>query len=132
MRPRRWPAEVTRAFDMVRADRARRSRVLTGSSLTFGTARSDAQFLRSQIGAENGAPRQRAGAELSAGHEGELARSKRIPLLHALASHVTALRTPLPKNSSDFGLLCAQVYATTGHCSSLVDFQQCRARFQPA
>ena len=53
-------------------------------------------------------------------------------MLHALAARLAALRTPLPEYSSDFGLLCAQVYASSGHRSSLVDLQQYRARLQPA
>ena len=39
------------------------------------------------------------------------ARGKRVRPLHTLAARLTALRAPLPENSSDFGLLCAQVYA---------------------
>mmetsp|Transcript_36258 Transcript_36258/g.95597 ORF Transcript_36258/g.95597 Transcript_36258/m.95597 type:complete len:147 (+) Transcript_36258:1849-2289(+) len=70
MRPRLWPAEVIRAFDMVRADHDSRFRVLTGSSATFATSRSEAQLWRSQFGVQNGAPSQHAGAELSARHEG--------------------------------------------------------------
>ena len=42
-----------------------------------------------------------------------------------------ALRAPVHENSNDFGVLCAQVYPQTGHRSSSVDFQQCRASLQP-
>ena len=44
--------------------------------------------------------------------EGTLARRMHIHLLHALAARLAALRTPLPENSNDFGLLCA----CTGLC----------------
>ena len=117
---------------MVRAERASRFRVLTGSSVTFSSAQSDGQFSRSQIGTENGAPRRHAGAELFARHEGELARGKRIRPLRTLAARLTVLRAPLPENSNDFALLCAQVYAERCHRGSLVDQEQCRASSQPA
>ena len=69
MRPRLWPAEVIRAFETVRAERASRFRVLTGFSVTFATARSDGQFSRSHFGAENGeTERERMGRELETGH----------------------------------------------------------------
>ena len=131
MRPRLWPAEVTRGDEMVRAKPACRSRVLMSSSLTLCPSRSDAQFSRSLFGVQNGAPRQRAGAELCGRDEGELARAQRSCPLRTLAARLAALRAPLPENSSDFGLLCAQVYPQTGHRSSSVDFQQCRASLQP-
>ena len=107
MRPRLWPAEVTPAFETVRAERGSRFRVTMSSSLTFGTPRSDAQFSRSHFVVQNGAPRRRDGAQLSGRDEGELARSKRNRPLHTLAARLTALRTPLPENPSGFGLLCA-------------------------
>ena len=132
MRPRLWPAEVTRGDEMVRAKPACRSRLLMSSSLTLCPSRSDAQFSRSLFGVQNGAPRQRAGAELCGRDEGELARAQRSCPLRTLAARLAALRAPLPENSSDFGLLCAQVYPHTGHRSSSLDFQQCRASLQPA
>ena len=116
---------------MVRADHDRRFRVLTGSSATFSSARSEAQFSRSHFGVQNGAPRRHAGAELCGRDEGELARAQRSCPLRTLAARLAALRAPLPENSSDFGLLCAQVYPHTGHRSSSLDFQQCRASLQP-
>ena len=130
-RPRLWPAEVIRGDEMVRAERASRFRVITGSSLTFSSARSDGQFSRSHFVVQNGAPRRRAGAELSGRDEGELARAQRSRPLRTLAVRLTALRAPLPENPNGFSLLCAQVYAYTGHRSSFVDFQQCRASLQP-
>ena len=54
-----------------------------------------------------------------------------------LTARLSALRTPLPENSNDFGLLCAQEtnYAEIGHRGSFVDQHQCscagRARRQP-
>ena len=96
---------------MVRADHASRFRVLTGSSPTFSSARSDGLFSRSHPGTENRALRRCAGAELCARDAGELARGKRVRPLHTLAARLTALRAPLHENSSDFGVLCAQVYA---------------------
>ena len=87
-------------------------RVLMSSSLTFASARPDAQVLRSHFGAESGAPRRRARAELYGRSEGELARGgKRIRPLRTLAARLAALRAPLHEKSSDFGLLCAQVCA---------------------
>ena len=109
-RPRRWPAEVIRAFEMVRAERDSRFRVVTGSSATFGTPRSEALISRSHFVMQNGAPRRRAQAQLSGRYEGELARSKRNRPLRTLAARLAALRAPLHENSSDFGQLCAQVY----------------------
>lgn len=132
MRPGLWPAEVIPRCEMVRADPASRHRVLASSSLTFGTVRTDAAVSRSQIGVQNGALRRRTGAELSRRGEDELARSKRIRRQGTLTARLSALRTPLPENSNDFGLLCAQVYPHTGHFSSSLDFQQCRASLQPA
>jgi hypothetical protein len=132
MQPGLWPAEVTPCSEMVRAERASLSRVRMSSSLTFASARPDAQVLRSLFGAESGAPRRSARAELYGRSEGELARGKRIRPLRTLAARLAALRAPLPENSSDFGLLCAQVYPHTGHRSSSLDFQQCRASLQPA
>jgi hypothetical protein len=115
---------------MVRAERASRLRVVTGSSLTFASCRTDAAVSRSHFCVQNGAPRRRAGAELSTRDEDELARGKRIRPQRTLTARLTALRASLPENSSDFCLLCAQVYPQTGHRSSLVDFQQCRASLQ--
>ena len=45
---------------------------------------------------------------------------------------LTALRAPLPENSNDFAMLCAQVYAERCHRGSFVNLQQCRASSQPA
>ena len=115
MRPGLWPAEVIPRYEMVREDRASRFRVLTGYSPTFAAGRSVVYNLRSQFGTGNGAPRQRAGAELSTRHEGELACRQQIRPLPTLAARLIALRAPLPENSNDFGLLCAQVYATSMH-----------------
>ena len=111
MRPGLWPAEVTPCSEMVRAERASLSRVLMSSSLTFASARPDAQVLRSLFGAESGAPRRSARAELYGRSEGELARGKRIRPLRTLAARLAALRAPLHEKSSDFALLCAQVCA---------------------
>ena len=104
------------------------------SSLTLCPYRSDAQFSRSHVGVQNGAPRRRAGAELCGRHEGELARAQRSRPLRKLAARLTgtALRAPLPENPNGFSLFCAQVYAYTGNRSSFADFQQCRASLQPA
>ena len=132
MRPGLWPAEVTPRCEMVRAKPACRSRVLMSSSLTLCPSRSDAQFSRSLFGAENGAPRRRAGAGLSRRGEDELARGKRIRPVRTLAVRLTALRAPLPENSNDFAMLCAQVYAERCHRGSFVNLQQCRASSQPA
>ena len=109
MRPGLWPAEVTPGCEMVRAKPACRSRVLMSSSLTLCPSRSDAQFSRSLFGVQNGAPRQRAGAELCGRDEGELARAQRSRPLRTLAARLAALRAPVHEKSSDFGLLCAQV-----------------------
>ena len=98
---------------MVRAKPACRSRLLMSSSLTLCPSRSDAQFSRSLFGMQNGAPRQRAGAELCGRDEGELARAQRSCPLRTLAARLAALRAPLPENSSDFGLLCAQTGLST-------------------
>ena len=117
---------------MVRAERASRFRVITGSSLTFSSARSDGQFSRSHFVVQNGAPRRRAGAGLSRRGEDELARGKRIRPVRTLAVRLTALRAPLPENSNDFAMLCAQVYAERWHRGSFVNLQQCRASSQPA
>ena len=81
---------------------------------------------------QNGALRRRAGAELSRRGEDELARGKRIRRQGTLTARLSALRTPLPENSNDFGLLCAQVYAEMGHRGSFVDQDQCRASSPPA
>ena len=81
---------------------------------------------------QNGALRRRTGAELSRRGEDELARSKRIRRQGTLTARLSALRTPLPENSNDFGLLCAQVYAEMGHRGSFVDQDQCRASSPPA
>ena len=116
---------------MVRADRASRFRVLTGYSPTFAAGRSVVYNLRSQIGTGNGAPRQRTGAELSTRHEGELACRQQIRPLPTLAARLIALRAPLPENSNDFGLPCAQVYASSGHCDTFVGQDQHRASSQP-
>jgi hypothetical protein len=132
MRPGLWPAEVTRGDKMVRAERASRLRVVTGSSLTFASCRTDAAVSRSQFGVQNGALRRRAGAELSRRGEDELARGKRIRRQGTLTARLSALRTPLPENSNDFGLLCAQVYKEMGHRGSIVDQDQCRASSPPA
>ena len=132
MRPGLWPAEVIPRCEMVRADPASRHRVLASSSLTFGTVRTDAAVSRSQIGVQNGALRRRTGAELSRRGEDELARSKRIRRQGTLTARLSALRTPLPENSNDFGLLCAQVYVAMGHRGSFVDQDQCRASSPPA
>ena len=113
MRPGLWPAEVTRGDKMVRAERASRLRVVTGSSLTFASCRTDAAVSRSQFGVQNGALRRRAGAELSRRGEDELARGKRIRRQGTLTARLSALRTPLPENSNDFGLLCG---LCTGLC----------------
>ena len=131
MRPGLWPAEVIPRCEMVRADPASRHRVLASSSLTFGTVRTDAAVSRSQIGVQNGALRRRTGAELSRRGEDELARSKRIRRQGTLTARLSALRTPLPENSNDFGLLCAQVYASSGNCDRFVDQDQHRASSQP-
>ena len=131
MRPGLWPAEVIPRYEMVRADRASRFRVLTGYSPTFAAGRSVVYNLRSQFGTGNGAPRQRAGAELSTRHEGELACRQQIRPLPTLAARLIALRAPLPENSNDFGLLCAQVYASSGHCDTFVGQDQHRASSQP-
>ena len=131
MRPGLWPAEVIPRCEMVRADRASRHHVLPSSSATFGTPRSERLFSSSHFGVQNGAPRRRAQAQLSGRYEGELARSKRNRPLRTLAARLTALRAPLPENPNGFSLLCAQAYAYTGHRSSFVDFQQCRASLQP-
>ena len=131
MRPGLWPAEVIPRCEMVRADCASRHHVLPSSSATFASARTDAAFSRSHFGVQNGAPRRRAGAGLSRRCEDELARGKRIRPVRTLAVRLTALRAPLPENPNGFSLLCAQVYAYTGHRSSFVDFQQCRASLQP-
>ena len=131
MRPGLWPAEVIPRCEMVRADPASRHRVLASSSLTFGTVRTDAAVSRSQIGVQNGALRRRTGAELSRRGEDELARSKRIRRQGTLTARLSALRTPLPENSNDFGLLCAQVYASSGNCDRFVDQDQHMASSQP-
>ena len=131
-RPRRWPAEVIRAFEMVRAECASRSRVTMSFSLTLCPSRSDAQFSRSHFCVQNGAPRRLAGPELCGRDEGELARAQRSRPLRTLAARLTALRAPLPENSNDFALLCAQVYAERCHRGSFVNLQQCRASSQPA
>ena len=117
---------------MVRADRARRSLLLASSSVTFSSASTDAALWRSHFCVQSEAPRQHAEAKLSGRYEPELARGKRIRRQGMLVARLTALRAPLPENSSDFGLLCAQVYPHTGHFSSSLDFQQCRASLQPA
>ena len=132
MRPGLWPAEVTPRCEMVRADRASRHHVLPSSSATFASARTDAAFSRSHFGVQNGAPRRRAGAGLSRRGEDELARAQRIRQLRTLAARLAALRAPLPENSSDFAMLCAQVYVERCHRGSFVNLQQCRASSQPA
>ena len=63
--------------------------------------------------------------------EDELAWAQRSRPLRTLAARLALLRAPVNENSNDFGLLCAQVYPQTGHRSSSVDFQQCRASLQP-
>ena len=135
MRPGLWPAEVIPRCEMVRADPASRHHVLASSSLTFGTVRTDAAVSRSQIGVQNGALRRRTGAELSRRGEDELARSKRIRRLsryaHRLPQCLSALHTPLTENSNDFGLLCAQVYASSGNYDTFVGQDQHRASSQP-
>ena len=131
MRPGLWPAEVIPRCEMVRADPASRHHVLASSSLTFGTVRTDAAVSRSQIGVQNGALRRRTGAELSRRGEDELARSKRIRRQGTLTARLSALRTPLPENSNDFGLLCAQVYASSGNYDTFVGQDQHRASSQP-
>ena len=98
---------------MVRPDRASRHRVLASSSVTFASCQTDAAVSRSQFGVQNGALRRRAGAELSRRGEDELARGKRIRRQGTLTARLSALRTPLPENSNDFGLLCG---LCTGLC----------------
>ena len=127
-----WPAEVIPRCEMVRADCASRHHVLPSSSSTFAWLEPMPRSRDLTLACKT--ERRDDALELGSLEEVKMSSPEASGSVRyrTLAVRLTALRAPLPENSNDFALLCAQVYAERCHRGSFVDQDQCRASSPPA